>query len=470
VIALAFGLGCRSNHTRPPGNVRAEAPRASWTYDATLGANASDITVRLCFAGAPTKSLRPVVPEALEHIDALEIEGRGVALEASGGVVPLAGMKPDECVRWRVDFDALAQSERSRDATRMGASVLVRQSMWLLWPTDGPEDAAPAIRLSLPEDVRASVPWKPTGEGEYVLDTTASRWLGYNAFGRVHTQRFDYRGSQIEIARLDEEIACKEECLRAWIGDALDGAATLYGEYPRERLQIVVVPVAGQRGGGVYFGAAARGGGAGVYLLLDASAVLGDITGGWTTVHELLHHGMPFVNDPWMSEGFVSYYTEITRTRQGHRSEKEGWRELWDAFERGRRGGRGMTLGATSDNMHETHAYQRVYWGGAAIAFDIDVTMRLAGKRTFDDAMKHLRECCGDAKKMYDAQTLLEELDRWYGEPIFTRIANEHLESDRLADIATLYARLGMRHDGVAIGVDDSHPAAAQRRAIMAPR
>jgi hypothetical protein len=479
MIVLAFALGCRASPSHPPdslGNALGSAgSRAmTWTYTASLGANAADIAVRLCFAGEPAAALRPVVPEALEHVAEIAIEGRDGVIRASDGVVPLVDMRPNECVRWRVDLDAIAETERNRDATRLGDSVLVRQSMWLLWPSDAPKDAAPIITLELPDGVDASVPWRPLPNQErtYVLEPTAARWLGYNAFGRVHAQQFDYRGARIEIARLDEPITCGTDCLRAWIIDALDGAATLYGDYPRDRLQIIVVPVGGRGGGGVHFGAAARGGGPGVYLVLDANAKLGDIVGGWTTVHELLHHGMPFVKDPWMSEGFVSYYTEITRTRQGHRTEKAGWRELWDAFERGRSRGRAMTLDATSRNMHETHAYQRVYWGGAAIAFDIDVTMRLdsGGKRSFDDAMKHLRACCGDATSMYDAKVLLEELDRWYGKPIFTRIANEHLQTSEFPDIASIYARLGMRHDGVAIEMDDRHPAAAQRAAIMALR
>lgn len=476
-MMLAFALGCRANHSNAPGNGgnTASGSRAmTWTYTASLGANAADIAVRLCFAGAPAAALRPVVPEALEHVAEIAIEGRDGVILGRDGVVPLDDMRANGCVRWRVDLDAIAETERSRDARRVGDSVLVRQSMWLLWPSDAPNEASPTITLELRDGVDASVPWRPVPNAArtYVLEPTAARWLGYNAFGRVHAQQFDYRGTRIEIARLDEPITCGDDCLRAWIIDALEGAATLYGNYPRDRLQIVVVPVGGRPGGGVHFGAAARGGGPGVYLLLDASALLGDIVGGWTTVHELLHHGMPFVKDAWMSEGFVSYYTEITRTRQGHRDEAKGWLELWGAFERGRSGGRGMTLDATSRNMHETFAYQRVYWGGAAIAFDIDVTMRIAtgGKRSFDDAMKHLRECCGDATSMYDARALLEELDRWYGEPIFTRIASAHLQSRELANVDAIYARLGMRHDGKAIVMDDGHPATAMRKAIMAPR
>ena len=479
VIALA---GCAPAGGQTTGST---APRdrpvgqrgVQWTYDATVASNADGVGVRMCFPGRPSKALRPIVSEAIAHIEGLAIEGRDAPLAIEDGVVVLEGMRAGECVRWRVDFRAMAKREGERTIAWVGDSVLVRQSMWLLWPDDATIDAHPTLTLHLPAGTSASVPW-PLTEGattgsapNYVLDTTVSRWLGYNAFGRLDIDRFEHKGAAVEIVRLDQPIACDQAGVRRWLTDAIDGAAMLYDTYPRRRLQVVVVPVAGGDGT-IYFGAAARGGGAGVYLLLDDAATAERLPGGWTTVHELLHHGMPFVSDPWMSEGFVSYYTEVVRTRQGHRDEAAGWLELWLAFERGAGRGRGMTLRETSDAMHQSHAYQRVYWGGAAIALDLDVTMRLetGGKRTFDDAMKHLRECCGDAVFQYDADELLAILDRWYGTPLFTRIARAHLDARGFPDIASIFARLGMRAKAGVIEIDADHPAAGARAAIMAPR
>ncbi len=490
VVFLAIVSGCPVNRATGPGNSRitdaAIASGPSWTYDAVVGARADDIAVRLCFADRPAKSLRPVVREALANLEGLAIEGRDEALTVRDGVVALEGVRAGECVRWRVDLRALAEKEGVRTASWVGDSVLVRQSMWLLWPTDAPRDTRSTLTLTVPDGMHASVPW-PVAKGSrdgspatYVLDATVSRWLGYNAFGRLDIDRFERKGAEIEIVRLDRPIATDKAGVRRWIIDAVDGAAMVYGHsgpegredrYPRDHLQVVVVPV--ERGdGAVSFGAAARGGGAGVYLLLDSGATADRLPGGWTTVHELLHHGMPFVGDAWMSEGFVSYYTEVVRTRQGHRDEATGWLELWDAFERGKSGGRGMPLQVTSDRMHETFAYQRVYWGGAAIAFDLDITLRLEtdGKVGFDDAMKQLRACCGDAVFQYDADALLEILDQWYGKPLFTGTAKRHLEAREFADIGALYAKLGMRWVDGKIAIDPAHPAAKLRAAIMAAR
>ncbi|MCH9680412.1 MAG: hypothetical protein K0V04_03175, partial [Deltaproteobacteria bacterium] len=141
-------------------------------------------------------------------------------------------------------------------------------------------------------------------------------------------------------------------------------------------------------------------------------------------------------------------------------------------FERGRRRSMDISLAETSDKMHETHAYQRVYWGGAAVAFDIDVQMRIEsdGARTLDEAMRHLRQCCGDAPHLWSAGDLLAQLDTWYGSALFSRTAKTVLEAKALPDIEATMARLGVQvHDGK-VQLDEQSPNAAIRRSIMAPR
>jgi hypothetical protein len=427
----------------------------------------------MCFEGVPPPAVKVTNPDAAEHIERLHVIGRDVALRMTNDRVDLSALAPGECVGYRVDFRRMATRAGGRSVNWVGNSVAVRQSMWLLWPSDTSDDAVATIELELPAGMKASVPW-PRREGErpmYVLDATAGRWLGFTAFGELATDSFEAHGVQIELARLDAEMDCSPEGVRRWILDAVESVAMLYEGYPRDRLQVLVVPIDGA-GGSVYFGMAARGGGSGVMLLVDRDAEDHELPGGWTTVHELLHHGMPFAREAWMSEGFVSYYTELMRTRMGHRSEKDGWRELAKAFGRGRRGGRGMTLAASSANMMSTFAFQRVYWGGAAIAFDIDIRMRTesGGKLGFDDAMRELRRCCGDAPKRWPAQTLLAKLDAWYGKPIFTEIANEHLIGLAFPDTEAMMRRIGVTVDGDTVTLDDEHPAASVRRAIMAPR
>ncbi len=122
--------------------------------------------------------------------------------------------------------------------------------------------------------------------------------------------------------------------------------------------------------------------------------------------------------------------------------------------------------------MHKTFAYQRVYWGGAAIGFATDVALRLESKggKSLDDAIVELRRCCGGANHKWSASELLEKLDAWHGSTLFTQTAQASLAARGFPDVDTVFETLGVTFvDGRAV-LDDAHPNAAIRRSIMAPR
>ena len=478
VLATAVIAACRGDVPAAPVDAGEESgPLRGWHYVVGLDASLATMEVEVCFVGRAPDLLVPGTRASARF--ATDMRGSsGTKLRRSRKGVDLHELPADDCVQYTVDLDALAQ-DGGRVAQRIGDSVMARPSAWLWRPDVLPRGAEITARFDLAEGQSVSVPWPTVADEErgpgasYTLDVTALQWLGYVVVGDVAIRRMERAGTQLELVALDDEIACSERGLQAWIFDAVDSVAMLFGgTFPRERLQVVVVPVGG-RGGTVYFGMAGRGGGSGVYLLLDREARGSELPGGWTTVHEMLHHGMPFVEEAWMAEGWVSYYTEVMRTRMGHRDEAAGWAKLAEAFARGERGGRGITLQATSDNMHETFAYQRVYWGGAAIAFLTDVALRedSGGKLSLDDAMAELRRCCGDASNKWSAAELLQRLDAWYGKPLFSEIATDNLGKIVFPDVEGAMERLGVSvgYDGEA-SLDDEHPAAAIRRGIMAPR
>lgn len=465
--------------SKAEAEVAAPGALRGWHYEVAVDAPLERMDVRVCFEGRPPASLVPGAAAAADHVR--EARGPGDApLPREGRGFALGSLGDDACLDYTVDLAGLERSEGTdRMVSRTGRSLLLRPGAWLWRPDVRPAGASATVRFSLPEGMQASVPWPPLADDgdrsgtTHVLDATAFDWLAFVVIGHVTIDRFERASTSVELVTLDAPLACSAECLRRWVEDGVDTVALLYdGRFPRERLQLVVVPVEGGRDEPVYFGMAARGGGTGVQIFLGDEARAEALPGGWTTVHELLHHGMPFVEDAWMAEGWVSYYTEIVRTRAGHRGEREGWQALVDAFGRGRRTDAGMTLGETSDRMHETHAYQRVYWGGAAIAFFADVEMRLEtkGERGLDDAMQELRRCCGDAEHQWPARDLLARLDAWYGRPLFTRSADAVLGLEEFPDVNAALARLGVivSADGK-VRLDDEHPAAAIRRAIMAP-
>lgn len=483
MLALIPLLACRhdleASDTPQHGPLEGDGP-AGWHYVVSLESSLERASVRLCFDGRPPARLVPTLEAAAPHTHGMRLS-TGDALPREGLGHGLGSASNDACVDYEVDFVGLENDVGTgRTVGRTGQSLMARPTTWLWRPDPLPERFDSTVRFTLPEGMEASVPWvtadgRPRGTADttYALDRTAFEWLGYGVFGQFAVDRFEHAGASVELVTIDVPIACPPEGLRRWVEDGVETVAMLFdGRFPRPRLQLIVFPVEGGGGSTVYFGMASRGGGSSVLLFVDDEAEADALPGGWTTVHEMLHHGMPFIREAWMAEGWVSYYTEIMRTRAGHRGELEGWQQLVEAFGRGRRVQVDTTLAETSRRMHETRAYQRVYWGGAAVAFMADVELRLRTQGTvgLDDAMRELRRCCGDAPRQWSAGELLEHLDAWHGRPLFTETAQAVLEQRDFPDVETTMARLGV-HVGPQgeVTIDDDHPAAEIRRSIMAP-
>lgn len=485
LLGLAPLLGtCRAGDEQATAP-EAPAPKRSaalegWHYEVEVAPSLARADIQICFSGSPPDRLIPGlrIADAYTHEvraasgEPLPRKGRGYALDALG---------EDACVDYWVDFAGLEDSAATgRMVGRTGESLMIRPSLWMWRPDMLPAQAEATMHFRMPAGMEVSVPWPVHGQGPrggasttYALEHTAFHWLAYAVFGQLSIDRFERAGTEVELVTLDASITCPPDGLRTWVHGAMDTVALLFdGRFPRERLQLVVLPVEGSGEGTVYFGMAGRGGGPGIYVFMDDHAEAARLVGGWTTIHEMLHHGMPFIDEPWMAEGWVTYYTELMRTRMGFRSEAEGWRALAKGFDRGRRRGQALTLEQASARMHDEHLYQRVYWGGAATALLLDVQMRVDsdGARGLDDAMKELRRCCGDAVHLWPAQDLLKTLDAWYGRPLFTQTTQAVLSAEDFPDVNAALHAVGVEVHGDEIRLNDDPARAKLRRAIMAPR
>ncbi|MCH9685832.1 MAG: hypothetical protein K0V04_30645 [Deltaproteobacteria bacterium] len=319
-----------TTHETRPATLR------GWHYRVTPDPRLESAAVEVYFVGDAPPMLTLGADEALPHIhDVRRADATPYVATATG--YRLESMPADGCLTYTVDFNGLeADQGVGRGVGRTGNSLMLRASAWLLRPAQRPSEADVTLRLSLPEGMSAALPWATRGDGPrgtsqatYVVPDTSFYWTSIAVLGDLAIDRFEHAGTSVELVRLDAEIACTPDGLRSWVIDAIDTVAMLFeGRFPRQRLQLMVLPTEGGGNQSVYFGMATRGGGPGVLIFLDDQAKAEALPGGWTTVHELLHHGMPFIDDSWMAEGWVSYYTELMRTRMGHRTEVEGWQAL----------------------------------------------------------------------------------------------------------------------------------------------
>ncbi len=464
----ALALACAHGAGDRPGRDSSLA----WRYRVDVPAALDRLAVEVCFPGQPPRRL--VVddddPAAVAALGDLQADGGTARIDHGAGAIVLGRLPPGACVRYAVDVDRLIDGSDSRQTTRFDDVVSIEPRMFLWRPATLFYEAEIEAELVLAPGVEASVSWEPRGDGRFRLPVTALTWASQAVFGKLVRQRVEAAGAVFDVAIVDRPRKLTEAGLERWLTTAADTVASLYGRFPTERMQVVLVPFPGA-GGPVYFGMATRGGGPAALLLVASEAADHTFPGEWVAIHEFLHHGMPFIRhaDAWMSEGFVTYYTEVLPTRRGFRSERSGWDALQDGFVRGRRDGTGLALEDESRDMHDTHSYQRVYWGGAAIALLLDVALRTGGGgRSLDEAMRHLLRCCARTPRVWPAEAALRELDTWAGSPIFRQTAATWLRASEFPELQETYRKLGVDVIKGSLTLNETAPAADVRRAIFA--
>jgi predicted metalloprotease with PDZ domain len=172
--------------------------------------------------------------------------------------------------------------------------------------------------------------------------------------------------------------------------------------------------------------------------------------------------------DAWLFEGLATYYTEVTRARAGIISPAEAYQHLLDGFARGRNGAGQQTLRDASREMRARHAFFRVYWAGAALAFLTDIAARRAGGTTLDSALRSFAECCAASEEDWTAERVLARLDASLGAPRFADQARTWLDRKEFPDLDATLRALGVAPGAHGGALLTAAPEARLRDAIMA--
>jgi predicted metalloprotease with PDZ domain len=210
-------------------------------------------------------------------------------------------------------------------------------------------------------------------------------------------------------------------------------------------------------------------------LQLRRDAELERLVGDWKAVHEFVHLALPRVRrqGAWLSEGLATYYQEVLRARHGLLPPMQAWRNLADGFRRGRASGTGRTLQRESASMHDTHAYKRVYWSGAAFALELDVRLRKrsGGRRSLDTVLQAAHGPAWQQPQGHGAGEVLEQLARASGSRLPVRLGRQYAGMREFPEVRPMLRRLGLSLDGD--GLVKGHRAGAPlreiRQGIMGP-
>jgi len=378
------------------------------------------LSVRVCFDGAAPQSFGPGVAGAGRAL--LEArDSRGRALPTRGGRIDLGSLRPDDCMRYRVDLDLAIRA--SRFARRYGRDLVSSQGVWLWRDLRAVPAHGATLRFDMPEGIHANAPW-PRINGVHQLGPSAFRRPGFVSFGRRPARIIERERVRARFVRLGDGWNISEADLGQWLTEAIDGISTVQGRFPVDDLLIVLVPT---RGDSIGFAMVRRGGGHAAAFMVGRDARVETLRSSWVTWHELSHLHLPALpqEDAWLYEGVATYYQEILRVRLGIQTQEQAWAHLLDGFERGARGGARGSLRQASASLFSGGSFSRVYWAGTAFALEADVSLRRrgssldaalrrAGDRWRGDlGLKSGADVCATWDRPLDAQVLVPLRDRY---------------------------------------------------------
>ncbi len=444
------------------------------------------IEVVMCFHGSPPARLDAQTPLARTALSLVGEVPDGVALDDDG--IDLRGLsgEPDDrrpCIHYQIALDIIldprddGQQRRMRlRGYRYGDDVLLSPDYWLLRPRGGA--LALQAEFALAPGRQSLVPWPLVASGRhprgpYEIPPTSFTWRIHGAVGGFAVDSFAVADATVRVAMLGDRWQVERALILSWLTQAAEAVATLYEGFPVPSAQILLVPTAG---GKVVFGNTAQGGGDGVALVVGVDVDEAGLGDDWVAVHELLHLGMPMVDDDsrWLSEGLATYYEPLLRARAGIITPRQAWEQLHDGFTRGRTQVSERSLRQESREMGETHHYWRVYWSGAAIALIADVALRRHGPPapSLDQQVRAMRRCCLDQEAVWSAEALLGRAAEAAGSsdtPSLATIASRYVDSAAFPTLADTYDALGLTFDerGRLTGAANTPTAIAMRAAIM---
>jgi len=445
---------------------RPEAP--GYHYSFAVDEGLTTLRAEVCFVGGVPDRLAPPMGAAVPFISGATHGERTLAIDDG---IDLRGVEDGDCVHYAVDLSRVFEEVSSWDGVaRVGDDALLSPDWWL-WPPEPRPEGVP-IRARFHDGVGVSVPWPVDQQGGFThrIPESCFVWKAQAAFGQLEEHELQIPTARFHLSVLGDGFGGRTGAVTNWVRDSAQVAADLLGRFPVDRAQVLMV--ADARGSS--FGLALRGGGPTAVLLVPNAPSDADLAQDWTGVHELLHFAHPpmATAEAWFYEGVVTYLTPVARARAGDMTEEAAWTELFDGYHRGHhRSGTGLPLHEESRRMHETRAYWRVYWAGAAIALMWDVELHRQG-RSLAETMRSMVDLRLDTTRKWTGRQLAAKLDAACHCDVHQRIAEQHLDRSEFPELRPYSRALGIRYtpgkglDG-AVALDAKAPEATLRQQIM---
>jgi hypothetical protein len=453
--------------------LRAEMPR----YAAVFDAQNQQLKVQLCLDEAHDRVRFAADSEwAMRFIS--DVHGGGDRrLDQSRDGWSTRGWSAGECLTYRADIGAIAAQHKQDIGWKLGDDLVAAPQLFLL-RVDGDDADGSDIDVELQPGWMISAPWRELSRSDksirFHIPHTPPDWAAAVAIGHFEEERIALPGGQLRFVALHGIDADAREKLRAWLARVSRAVLSAYGRLPLPDVQVLMIPVTSRHGEAIVFGQSVRGQGNALHLLVDPTRPAAEFDKAWVAAHELSHLMHPYLGDrgSWLAEGLATYYQNVLRARAGMLTPAQAWDRLREGFTDAEAKSDGdEALQQVAADMHESHAFRRVYWSGAAYWLTVDRDLRRAsdGKLTMELALSRFRDCCLPAYADWRPEDFVAKLDELLGVQTFSLRYREFAAMKRFPDWRKLYADLGIRDDKTRLEFDSRARDAKSREAIMAP-
>jgi hypothetical protein len=395
----------------------------------------------------------------------------GGQVRRDGARIVAADWTSGDCLDYAIDLRRAGErrGDAGGESSADGPWVL-EPDAWL-WRQ---RPATPArLRVELPPDWHASLPWRPDRPGgrTWTLPAATGTAPARTAFGRMVLDGLDLPGGRVDIAVLAPPGGVLADRLVDWQRGVARLPLELFGRMPVPHAQVMVRPMAGG-GDPVPWAQSRRGGGVALDFRVDPEAGATALAADWTAAHEYAHLFHPWlgVEGSWLAEGLASYLQNVLRARAGLIPADQAWQRLHAGFGRGRAAPSGSTLEQAARRLRQERNYMRVYWSGAAFWLEADLALRRAGpgRLSVDAGLDHFARCCLPQSRRWTPAQFVAELDRGLGVVVLVPLFERYRTATAFPDVDAAWTALGLHPRSGAPRAASAPEATALRAAIMA--
>ena len=148
----------------------------------------------------------------------------------------------------------------------------------------------------------------------------------------------------------------------------------------------------------------------------------------WTAPHEISHLLFPYLGEAsmWFSEGIASYLQYQIMFANNTITWTQATDKLEERFNRARTYNYfdNISIVQLTETIRETHAYVRLYWGGAAYFMNVDFRLFKDRSIRLVDVIREYLDCCFH-RNVRNADQMMELFNRVSETTLFTDVYRE---------------------------------------------